>query len=62
MNKRKRVLHCVVASRLDRPESIYRWFRRYGFPRLMKKIDRLPDEVAKIGAKYVKLPNWFVIY
>lgn len=60
MSKLNRRFNCVVASRLDQPQTVYRWFRRHGFPKLMKKIGRLSQTVLKLGNKYVKLPNTFI--
>lgn len=45
MSKNKRVLNCVVLSRLNRPGVIWRFFRRVYFYRLGKKIESLPRVV-----------------
>ena len=61
MSRRKRVMNCVMVSRFHKPETVYRWFRRYKMRKLVHRIEHLSEEVAKFGRRYVRMPNWFVI-
>lgn len=52
MPKSKRLINCVVLSRLHRPGVIWRFFRRVYFYRLNRQIERLPQTALKMGNKY----------
>ena len=49
---KKHISDCVILSCLARPGLIRRFFRRYYFRRLNKKIERLPEVVKKLGQSY----------
>lgn len=49
MPRKERWTNCVILGCLNRPGLIWRFFRRYYFHRLNRRIEHLPEAVKKLG-------------